>query len=383
MNSLIPKALTVPEVRFFYQLPLLVLAAFGCVELIVPGVTSTFAGWPLVLSLVFVGMPHGAVDFQVNSRLRSVSDLPSQMWSFLGYCCVLAGVLALLLVAPLFTLLGFLVASATHFGIADARYLDRLTPNAGPQSKANSCATRLSAFARGTLVIALPFLCFETASLEVFGDVMAVLGQPSKFLSASLVRPSAILFCLAALITHAVVTALRFRHAHIRTATTELVETCTIVFAFWTLHPLFAMGLYVLAWHGWRHMQPLSRFFRDSELYPNYHDLLRSVWRIHIRSLPLLIPTLVIVGCLGWWRLESWTSTSLAALTITIFAVVTLPHHLLVEQLLAGSGRGPREGSSSGVAAHREYLSAKSPKALFSTAMTTFNLQEDKTWASR
>jgi hypothetical protein len=62
-----------------------------------------------------------------------------------------------------------------------------------------------------------------------------------------------------------------------------------------------------------------------------------SIMQLHLQSLPLLVPTIVVFAGVAWWRLEEFTSGTLAALTITFFVVVTVPHHLLVEKMAASS----------------------------------------------
>jgi Brp/Blh family beta-carotene 15,15'-monooxygenase len=126
-----------------------------------------------------------------------------------------------------------------------------------------------------------------------------------------------------------------------RVACLEAVETGVICLSFLFLHPLFAIGLYVLCWHSWRHLYSLSRFLPSAKSDGSGKDLIGAICRLHIESLPLLIPTIVAYVALAWWRLDVWSSEELAALTIALFVVVTLPHHLLVERLFRYGHRHP------------------------------------------
>jgi len=362
------------EERVFYRLPLFVFAGCVTIELCFAGFSATYAGWPLVLSLVLVGMPHGAVDFIVSSRLRSASSVKDQLLSFVGYCVVLLLSLAAFVIAPSLTLAAFVVASAIHFGVADARDVEKRTA-----ASSNAIVIRTSGLARGAVILALPFALSPAESWQVFVDVMALVGRDMRTSPPMLVQQTALLVCALAPAAHMLVTAWRLRLAHKEAAIVEAIESAMITLAFLVLHPLFAMGLYVVAWHSWRHMQSLSQFFGDDQRACGYSQIARSIARLHVYSLPLLIPTLLIFGVAGWWRLDAWTSEMMAALTIAIFVVVTLPHHLLVEELVTHvASRDGNSGHSTkpqAVARKREVEGTASP-------VVRFTLGEDQPWGS-
>jgi Brp/Blh family beta-carotene 15,15'-monooxygenase len=234
------------------------------------------------------------------------------------------------LLLPSWTLAGFLLLSGIHFGLADARELDQRTGVRSPRALWVS-----SAVLRGSLLIALPFASRPSASLAVFADVLHLVGRPPAApWNAEQVGTLATLVLVAVSVGLLLLTAARLRQSQRRTAARELLETMLLGGAFLLLHPLFAIGFYVLAWHSWRHMGPLLRFFQPEAAPSSRAGLVRRIAWLHVQALPLLVPTWAIFAAVAWWQIGTWDPSRLAALTVATFAVVTLPHHLLVEAML-------------------------------------------------
>ncbi len=306
----------------------MLLIGLVVVELLIPGTSESICGWPLVISLLVVGMPHGAVDFEVTGHLRGAVAVSSKLHRFVGYFLAVVAGLVFLIWSPMWALCLFVLVSGLHFGLADARDLAHRHEIATPAS-----VTLLSAVARGSLIMALPF-CFATVdALKVFENILRVVGSETVRFEPASIKVFATATVLAAAAIQGAVTIRRLLINQVSLAAIELIETGVITLAFWHLHPLFAMGSYVLIWHSWRHMRTLIRFFDTDSATNSIRSLVNSIVRLHICALPLLVPTFAIFVILALWRLESWTSAGLAALAIAIFVVVTLPHHLLVEQV--------------------------------------------------
>lgn len=316
------------ERKLFFDGPPVLITAFVLVELLAPGMSAFFAGWPIVISLFLVGMPHGAADLAVNSHMTGSRTLGERLTKFAGYLVALTASLVFFLVSPSLALIMFVLISAIHFGLADARDLQRRHAGSTPPQ-----LTLLSALARGCLVLGLPFFLSPSQSLSVFADVVALTGRSVPAIDTATVSMVAGVAVLAAALTQALIAVVRWQRRQAGIAGLELAETGVISLSFLFLHPLFAIGLYVLAWHSWRHMYSLTKVLPQTSNDGTWKRLLGSICRLHIESLPLLIPTVAVFGLLAWWRLEVWSSELLAALTVAFFAVVTLPHHLLVERL--------------------------------------------------
>ncbi len=328
MGQSVARPLNTGERLAFYELPLFVLSLFAIGGLLLPGYSKHIAGWPLVLGLVFVAMPHGAVDLQVLRRLYPAAGIRGVARPFALYVSAIAALAALFCLAAETALLLFGVASAIHFGMADVRDVEK---RGGLRLERR---TRLAAAtARGGLLMALPFLFSTAASLEVVARVLEIAGNGPIDWDPNRVRGLALAVGLFAILTLGFLWAGLLARGASRTVGIDILELGVLAFTFRLLHPLFAMGLYVLLWHSWRHVHTLARYFGSGPGDRRVDGIPRTLLRLHVFSLPLLLPTLAMFGLLAWLRLDDWSSESLAALSIALFVVVTPPHHLLVERL--------------------------------------------------
>lgn len=79
------------------------------------GWTETLAPWPWIVSLVFVGLPHGAVDFAVSRT--AWQGVPLAV-AWLCYVAAMAAVACCFVAASELTMSLFAAASGWHFGVA-------------------------------------------------------------------------------------------------------------------------------------------------------------------------------------------------------------------------------------------------------------------------
>ncbi len=309
----------------FGLLPPVVLASVALADLAF-GFSTSYAGWPFLVSLVLIGMPHGAGDLVVNGRLAGRRSWSGYLRVFTTYVALMVVTLAAFVAWPLTTLLLFGVVTALHFGTADVEDLR----GRGDRELAD-LATRLPAvLARGTLIIALPFAVQPVASLQVVADVAGLVGGTVPAATADAVQSWAWMAVGLAGLCWAGTLLVRAAEGRLRDATTDAGEVGVLALAFSVLNPLFAMGLYFLGWHSWRHTRHLHRFLDDDERFD-----FGGFARLHTRALPLLVPTLAAAAAVTWWSGLGWSATSLATVSIAAFVVVTPPHHLVVERLHA------------------------------------------------
>ena len=153
--------------------------------------------------------------------------------------------------------------------------------------------------------------------------MLTILGESGFVVDATAVRTLAATFLSGAIAACVVVVFARFRSRNMEGAVMDVMEIVTIVAAFAILHPLFAMGLYLLTWHSWRHMLAVRPLLMRVDSDGNHPSWSKLFVRLHIASLPLLLPTLTIFLTLAWWRLDTTSVYGLAAVAIAIFAVVT------------------------------------------------------------
>jgi Brp/Blh family beta-carotene 15,15'-monooxygenase len=297
--------------------PILFLVLSG-LECVYP-FSDRYAVVPFFLSIFLAGLPHGAIDLAVNSHLTRRSGLCHTLSEFKIYLGWITISLILALVTPLCALIVFAGFSVVHFGAADVAY--RASPG-----RSDRWAT-VEAVIRGTLILTLPFTFHSAPATHVVNSVLNILGSMSTINSETMHHICLFLTIFAGGIAALCVGGLT-RIGQTRAAYGLIFDLVILVVAFWVLHPLFAMGLYFLLIHSWRHIRRLIEFL-------GYDDrpLGVSLAFIHLRSLPLLIPTMfLIVGLLSWRSMEM-SPANLVIASLAVYVVVTPAHHFLVQQI--------------------------------------------------
>lgn len=297
---------------------LLLLAAF--LERLHP-YSDSLAGWPFSVSLLFVGLPHGAADLAVSGRLNRAKNWRESIGFFLGYLTLMLVMLVTLVIIPLGSVVAFAIFSAWHFGAADSEDHNEY---AGGILKAGLAEVA----ARGVLILALPFAFQTASSLDITDRLLHFLGSAQISHDQSSFQTAAACLVVMALLVLMAALARRILIGDIRPAGLEAVEISSIFAAFIVLHPLFAMGLYFLVWHSWRHTRRLILLLDGQR-----PATLIALARLHFRSLPLLVPTLTAVAAVLWWRWPQLTALDVAIVALAVFVVVTPAHHFLVERL--------------------------------------------------
>ncbi len=318
----------------FGLLPPLLLLALVLVELRYP-FSVALAGWPFALSLIVIGLPHGAVDLAVSARLRGATTWLQSLRGFADYALLLVLVLAAAFAFPTLMVLAFAILSAWHFGSADALDLNETLGE-------NRVVNWVVAAARGSLVLALPFVCHPTDSCEVANRLLQLFGSDSTTVYVEVISSASVAILGLAFAVILVELFIQIRAGNRKYAGTFFLEIGSLVAAFAVLHPLFAMGAYFLCWHSWRHTRRLIRLMEGESA-----SITRAVLRLHLRSLPLLIPTLSVVAAVLAWVLPHATILDVAVVALAVFVVVTPPHQMLIGRL-QGIGRldEPSDGIS-------------------------------------
>ena len=306
---------TLSELRL---VPWLGLGIGVLLALFVPGLTYELNWLPFLVSLFVLGMPHGAMDWFVQNRLGEVRGLPNQFRAFIPYLVWMGVSISCLVLAPVATIAAFMLLTVIHFGTADL-----IACRHGGDSTVRRA---IFIVGRGCLILGPLFAFHPEASWEPFGLVVGLVPVGTEFLNQlSLIGLVSMGLGIVLALTHIVGTARR----DLRTAMLDLFESVLILTLASLAAPLFAIGLFFLTTHAYRHsVRLVSRPFES-----NPDTLRQPLWsrllQMHGRCLPLLVPT---TGILVLWTLIQFgtiTPYLLVVVAIGFFIISTLPHHLL------------------------------------------------------
>lgn len=279
-------------------------------------------GWgplPWLVSLVVIGLPHGACDL-ATSRSAWPTRWLGLLW--LAYVGGMAVVTVSFLAAPWATLGLFVATSAWHFGLAHA---DGETP-----AFRGAVARVVAALARGSLVLAVPLLAWPAETVAAANDLVALThGGGHAALTPAVARAAG--WSLAAVGTCAIAVEIARSLGHPAAFPRVLrlaIEGLVIAALGAGSDPLFSVGLYFLVWHAWRQMEPLAEAVAAGRPR-SWPDLATALTRVHTAALPLVIPTWLAIGVVWWVVSPDHTPRDLALVSIAAYMIVTPAHEVL------------------------------------------------------
>ncbi|MEE2972799.1 MAG: Brp/Blh family beta-carotene 15,15'-dioxygenase [Planctomycetota bacterium] len=281
--------------------------------------TRTWDTIPFLISLFLFGMPHGAMDWVVDRRLRRETGLFPGLRGFGGYL-VWMGIASLLLAfAPVVTVAGFFIRTVIHWGLGD---FDATSPSFGGGLDRMAAIT-----SRGLLILGTAFAFDPQASWGPFGSLTGAVASEGTL--STVVQSLGI-----AGLSLGVALAIwwiwrRWESGDRRGAMLDLVESGLIVAAIALTDPLFGIGVYFLGTHSFRHSIRLADTEEVMPTGSREQSSLRRLCTMHLLSLPLLLPTFLLI--LAWCRFQfgSLDAESLTVTMLGFFLITTLPHHLL------------------------------------------------------
>lgn len=275
---------------------------------------------PLLVSTVLLGIPHGALDHLIPTRLGwRWGQRPGAVILYVAAYALLAALaLSLWWLAPRVAFWGFVLLSCVHWGHGDLHYLETVQGRRrwGPWS------TALTLLARGILPILVPLLAFP----EWFGRLASGVGQAfgrSEALPAVSDLLSPQLFVgLVAGVGVILLAYVADTLSSSRVPLIELAETALLLFTFVLVPAPLSIGVYFTLWHAWRHLGRLLG------LQP---PATRPVVSLGLNLLPISLVALALLGGLYLWAAPRVQNVdTFAALYLALIAALTLPHALLV-----------------------------------------------------
>ena len=298
--------------------------------LLCPALAARWQFWPFALGLVFLGLPHGALDhlaplFLLGKRLT--------LRYLALFVAAYAGLVLLYLVfwhvAPLLALAVFLVCSWLHWGQGDAYYLAAF----GDQPRPRTVWGRGLVWAvRGGLPILLPPLAHPAALAQVAGGMLAWYGGHGDWALTPSLRGIGLgllgLALLAYLRQSWTLSKPAFRQ--------DAGEIALLTVYFLAVPSVLAVGVYFAVWHSARHIARLMLLDPADRAALASGQIGRCAVRSARQALPMTLGALCFLAGLWAWQGHTHTNhvhTDLGGfvyLYLSLIAALTFPHFLLV-----------------------------------------------------
>jgi Brp/Blh family beta-carotene 15,15'-monooxygenase len=304
---------------------------------------------PLLLSIVVLGLPHGALDHQAAGRIWGLRSLAAILGFYGAYLFVAAIYLAVWFILPGLAFALFLVLTVFHWGQGD-HWFEAVTCG-GARGKTGPARNALTIFVRGGIPILLPLVAFPEVVARIASGAIglfpagggnglgwfAFLLQPGARAAIGIVLGVAILVNLAILASECMRVQRRGQSG--RGPAAALLELVVLTLYFATLHPLLAIGVYFCAWHSLRHLYRLRYFLAPAgQAHP------RSWRAIIVNSLPLTLASVGILVVLGIYFAQvvgiNLTIQAFIGLYLVLLAILTLPHAMVVTAMDRREGPG-------------------------------------------
>lgn len=275
--------------------------------------------------MVFLGLPHGALDHLAPLHLRQRRLTPWYMLCFVvGYLVCVVVYLLFWHVFPAAALCVFLLLSWLHWGQGDAYYLEIFEDAPPPRHRAERLLRWL---VRGGLPIVLPALAYPQVFAQVAGGIVGWYGTGGDWHLGESWRSGGFGLLAGLIVAYLLVSWSGSRRGFRRDAW----EIGLLLAYFSLVPPILAIGVYFCVWHSARHMARLLLLDPANALPMKRSLPAGPLLRMVGQAIPMTLGALLLMAGLFWWQGRTRVDAgSLVMLYLSLIAALTFPHFLLV-----------------------------------------------------
>ncbi len=295
-----------------------------------PEVAGRYAFAPLLVGIVLIGLPHGALDHLLPARLGFAwGRRPLGVALYLAaYLAIAAVMLALWRVAPASAFALFLAATVVHWGQGDLRFLEL---HLGRRR-----AARLEGLAVVALRGAIPVLVPLLAQPRVVEQLLATaatamgataMGAPAAELDLTAAPVVAIATTILALGLAGWLATLPHAWPAPRDAFGDAAEVLLLIALFAVSPPYLAIGVYFLAWHSLRHLLRLALLRSSDRRAIAAGRAGSAIARLARDLIPMTALALAaLAGLYAWAAPRVSGAEGFVALYLVWISALTMPH---------------------------------------------------------
>lgn len=294
-------------------------------------------GWleyaPFVASLVFLGLPHGALDHLVPDRLSGRETTARSVAAVMLLYLALGGLyLTLWTTAPVAACGLFIALTWLHWGQGDLHA--QVLLEARPKTRLSRAAT---VFVRGGLPMLVPLLAYPEVYREVLLNATRLFDVSTAGVAGWILEPTfrvpAALVLVAVALVPLVKSIARSLPEERSSWMGEAFETVLLAAYFVAVPPVLAVGLYFCLWHAPRHIARLSLLDKTSRNGLDRGEVLPAARAFVRDAAPLTAVALVMLAALYVVVPVGPDAGSLLGLYLVLISVLTLPHVAIVSYM--------------------------------------------------
>jgi len=327
-------------------LPWLLLITALLTSWLAPQLISQYALYPLLVGIIVLGLPHGALDHVVPARMQlgwGTRFVPISVY-LLAYIAIAAAYFGMWLRAPLWAFVLFLSITVLHWGHGDLRHMELFVG----RSYGSWVERAVALIVRGSLPIVVPVLAFPETAQGLYRHAAVGLGVTPE--TINLTAPGVVYglsgFLSLGLLAYVIIA------AHVSPDWDVLMSECleiVVLLLFFLYTPAyFSVGLYFLAWHSLRHLGRLLILSPQDAALVAQNRWRRPVFRLVRDALPITIAAIGLLVALYVWRADNVQSLEgFVAIYLVLISALTAPHMVVVALMdMAKSTTEPHRPSS-------------------------------------
>ena len=280
---------------------------------------------PFLVGMVFLGLPHGALDHLAPLFLQRRPLTPRYLLLFmLGYGVLVAVYLLFWRLSPGAALVVFLLFSWLHWGQGDAYFMEVFEGKSIPKSWGEKLIIWL---VRGGLPIVLPPLAFPAVFGSVTGGIFNWYGGQTGWEMDTRWRTAGMLALVVLIAVYLWQSWQSKKSGFWR----DVGEIGLLGVYFCLVPPILAVGLYFCVWHSARHFARLMLLNTENGLALSRGEMARPLLRAARQAIPMTAGALALLAGLFWEQGRTHVSAgSFVYLYLSLIAALTFPHFLLV-----------------------------------------------------
>ncbi|MCT9094812.1 Brp/Blh family beta-carotene 15,15'-dioxygenase [Haloarchaeobius sp. HME9146] len=287
---------------------------------------------PLLVSILVLGLPHGAVDHLVPARVDSGTSVRRSVVLVSGLYALLGGIYLLgWFLAPVAAFAFFILLTWAHWGQGDLYCLHVLSDGRYPTTPVHRL---LTVAVRGALPMLVPLVAFPGAYESVLAATVGLFGADPATVAWAFTPGTRIAVAVgfAVLVTGSLV--LGARSPDPATWKRDATEVGLLSFFFAVVPPVLAIGVYFCVWHSLRHIVRVVGLDEPSVAALARGDLVGAVRGFARDATPTTAISLVVLAGLAITVPQTPAGLiGLVAIYLVLLAVLTLPHVVVVTLL--------------------------------------------------
>lgn len=298
--------------REFLSIAYPVSILFILISIIAPEFSISLAPWLVVVSVFFIGIPHGAIDHIMAAEIFDMEmKLRDQLLFYASYLFLMLILGAVWIFYPIAGMVIFLLISIYHFGQADMEeFLNESKP-----------VHWFWYLLRGSFIILLIIFSDSSVTYPILEQAMNL----SEGTLSSLITGSTFSFGMSVTIYLIFVLA-GMVFGQFSNQKLFLIDNLALLALFYFTGPLIGFAIYFAVWHSAGHIFEMREYFNSKG---------KSLSIISFYKLSLPFTLISIFGLLMLVYLQNAFGVQEMFLTLMfiLISVLTLPHMLIVHKM--------------------------------------------------